>query len=206
MAAARVTTAVTTILIARHGETDWNRERRFQGHADPPLNELGRQQAGELAEALAGSDVTAVYSSPLARARETADIVAAALELPVESREALREVDVGSWQGLTRDEVEARFPDGFQRWLVDFSQGWDDGETYDELGRRVVADLLELAARHPGERILVVTHGGAMRAAQAVAAETDYAGARRLSKPFANCAILVFAVESERLRRVDSDR
>jgi len=196
---------VTTILIARHGETDWNRERRFQGHADPPLNELGRQQAHELAEALAGSDIAAVYASPLARARETAEIVAAALELPVETRAALREVDVGSWQGLTRDEVEERFPEGFRRWLDNFDHGWEDGESYDELGQRVVADLLRLAARHPGERILVVTHGGAMRAAQAAAAETDYAGARRLSGPFANCAILVFAVESERLRRVDSD-
>jgi broad specificity phosphatase PhoE len=206
MAAARVTAAVTTILIARHGETDWNRQRRFQGHADPPLNELGRQQARELAEALAGSGVTAVYSSPLARARETADIVAAALELPVQTHDALREVDVGSWQGLTRDEVQERFPDGFRRWLVDFSHGWDDGESYDELGRRVIAGLLEVAARHRGQRILVVTHGGPMRAAEAAAADAEYADARRLAGPIGNCAILVFAVESERLRRVDSDR
>jgi broad specificity phosphatase PhoE len=195
---------VTTILLARHGETDWNRERRFQGHADPPLNELGRRQARELADSLADSGVTAVYASPLARARETAEIVAAALGLPVEPRPALREVDVGSWQGLTRDEVEARYPDDFRRWL-EAGQGWADGESYDDLGRRVVADLLALAARHPGERILVVTHGGPVRAAQAAAAETDYAAARRLSSPVGNCAILVLAVESERLRRVDSD-
>ena len=206
MAAARVTAAVTTILIARHGETDWNRERRFQGHADPPLNELGREQARELAAALAESGVTAVYSSPLARARETAEIVAAALGLPVETRDALREVDVGSWQGLTRDEVEERFPEGFRRWLVDFGHGWDEGESYEELGRRVVAGLLELASRHAGERILVVTHGGPMRAVQAAAADAGYADARRIAGPIGNCAILVFAVESERLRRVDSDR
>lgn len=197
---------MTRILIARHGETDWNREHRFQGHADPPLNELGRQQARELAEALAGSGVTAVYASPLVRARETAEIVAAALALPVETRAALREVDVGSWQGLTRTEVEQRFPEGFRRWLVDFSHGWDNGESYDELGTRVVAGLLELARRHTGERILVVTHGGPMRAAQAAAADAEYADARRLAGPIGNCAILVFAVESERLRRVDSDR
>jgi 2,3-bisphosphoglycerate-dependent phosphoglycerate mutase len=203
MAAARVTTAVTTILIARHGETDWNREHRFQGHADPPLNELGRAQARELAETLAGSEVTAVYASPLARARETAEIVAEVLGLPVETRTALREVDVGSWQGLTRGEVEQRYPKGFRRWL-DFGHGWEDGETYDDLGRRVVADLLELAGRHAGERILVVTHGGPVRAAQAAAAETDYVDARRMSSPIGNCAILVFAVEAEQLRRVDS--
>jgi broad specificity phosphatase PhoE len=206
MAAARVTAAVTTILMARHGETDWNRERRFQGHADPPLNEAGRQQARELADALAGSGVTAVYSSPLARARQTAETVAEALELPLETHAALREVDVGSWEGLTRDEVEQRFPVGFQRWFVDFGHGWDDGESYDDLGRRVLAGLLELAARHTNERILVVSHGGPMRAAQAAAADAEYADARRFAGPIGNCAMLVFAVESERLRRVDSER
>src|SRR5918999_1946555 len=159
MARATVTAAVTTILLARHGETDWNREDRFQGHADPPLNELGRQQARELAESLADSGVAAVYASPLARASETAKIVAEVLGLPVETRTALREVDVGSWQGLTRDQVETRYPDDFRRWLH-AGEGWSDGESYDELGRRGVADLLVLAAKHPGERILVVTHGG----------------------------------------------
>jgi probable phosphoglycerate mutase len=194
---------VTTLLIARHGETDWNRERRFQGHADPPLNEVGREQARELAKTLAGSDVAAVYASPLARARETAEIVAAELGLPVETRSALREVDVGSWQGLTRDEVSRLYPEAFRRWL-ELGRGWDGGETYEELGQRVVSDLLRLAAKHRGERILVVTHGGPLRAVQAAAAETDYAAARRLSSPFANCALAVFAVEAERLRRVDS--
>ena len=205
MAAARVTAAVTTILMARHGETDWNRENRFQGHADPPLNELGREQARELAKRLTDADLAAVYASPLARASETAEIVAAELRLPVETRPALREVDVGSWTGLTRDEVEAQYPEGFRRWL-DADHGWDDGETYDDLGQRVLDDLLELAARHPSERILVVSHGGTMRAAQAAATQTDYAHARRISSPIGNGSILVFAVEDERLRRVDSDR
>ncbi len=190
--------------MARHGETEWNRERRFQGHADPPLNASGREQARELAQRLAGSNLRAVYSSPLARARETAEIVAAELSLPIETRTALREVDVGSWQGLTRDEVQERFPEAFRRWLVDLGHGWDDGESYDELGRRVVADLLELAARHPAERILAVTHGGPMRAAQAAAARMDYASARRVASPIGNGSILVFAVEAEQLRRVDS--
>ncbi len=189
--------------MARHGETDWNRERRFQGHADPPLNDVGREQARELAQTLTGSGLAAVYTSPLARARETAEIVGAELGLPVEARPALREVDVGSWSGLTRDEVEERYPEGYRRWL-DFSHGWDDGETYDDLGRRVLADLLELAARHPRERIVVVSHGGTMRAAQAAAAHVDYADARRVASPIDNGSILVFAVEAEQLRRVDS--
>ena len=79
-----------------------------------------------------------MYSSPLLRAYETATILAERLELEVERADDLMEVDVGSWSGLTRVEVEARFPQGFRRWL-DYGHGWDDGETYDELGARVVS-------------------------------------------------------------------
>ncbi len=125
---------MTTILLARHGETDWNRENRFQGHADPPLNETGRAQAAELAAALANEPLAAVYSSPLRRAFETAQIVGAPHGLEPVPVDALREVDVGSWQGLTRAEIEERFPEQFARWL-DYEQGWDDGESYDEMGQ-----------------------------------------------------------------------
>ena len=111
--------------MVRHGETDWNRDSRFQGHADPPLNEVGRVQAQELASELAGETFDAAYASPLERAHETARILAARLHLGVRLREALREVDVGSWSGLTRTEVEARFPDGYGRWL-EYGHGWDD--------------------------------------------------------------------------------
>ena len=138
----------TTILMARHGETDWNRESRFQGHADTTLNDAGRSQARELAERLAGDHIVAVYASPLLRALETAEIVAARLGLEVETVDGLREVDVGSWSGLTRTEVEQRHPDGFRRWLA-LDHGWEDGESYEELGRRVLASLRKLAERHP---------------------------------------------------------
>src|SRR5213082_1136682 len=115
---------MTEILLVRHGETEWNRESRFQGHADPSLNELGREQAAELAAALAGERLAAVYSSPLRRALETAQIIAAPHRLDAVPVDGLREVDVGSWQGLTRDEVEHRFPQQFRRWL-DYERGWD---------------------------------------------------------------------------------
>jgi probable phosphoglycerate mutase len=107
----------TTIVLVRHGETDWNRENRFQGHADPPRNEAGRAQSREVAEQLVAERVTIVYTSPLQRAHETARILAARLDLDVRVSDALEEVDVGSWSGLTRAEVEARFPDGFRRWV-----------------------------------------------------------------------------------------
>jgi broad specificity phosphatase PhoE len=193
---------VTTILLARHGETDWNREGRFQGHADPPLNDTGRAQADELAARLAGIDFVAIYSSPLRRALETAQVVAAVRSLEPVPVEALREVDVGSWQGLTRAEIETRFPEQFADWL-DYRQGWDDGETHDEMGRRVVAALLELAALHEGERILAVTHGGPIRAAFAFADGTSHADARRLGPTIGNVFVAEFAVEDRALRRLD---
>jgi broad specificity phosphatase PhoE len=191
------------ILLARHGETDWNRESRFQGHADPALNDLGRQQAGELAEALAGEELAAVYSSPLRRALETAQVIAARHGLDAVPVEALREVDVGSWQGLTRDEIEQRFPKQFQRWL-DYGQGWDDGETYEEMGRRAIVALQELAARHDGNRIAAMTHGGPIRAALARAAGISHAEARRRGPVIGNCFVARLAVQDGDFRRVDS--
>ena len=124
---------MTTILLARHGETDWNRERRFQGHADPPLNRTGRAQAVDLSVTLMAEELAAIYSSPLRRALETAEVVAASHGLEAVPVRALREVDVGSWSGLTRAEVEERFPAQFARWL-DYGEGWEDGESYDQMG------------------------------------------------------------------------
>jgi len=144
---------VTTILLARHGETDWNREGRFQGWADPPLNETGRAQAQVLAGQLAEVPFDAAYSSDLRRAHETALIVAEPHGVPVVVDRGLREIDVGSWSGLTRLEIDARFPGAEQH----------DGETREEHLARVLAAVERIACAHPGERILIVSHGGSLR-------------------------------------------
>ena len=193
--------AVTTILLARHGETDWNREGRFQGHADPPLNRTGRAQAVDLSVALMAEELAAVYSSPLRRALETAEVVAASHGLEPIPVDDLREVDVGSWSGLTRAEVEERFPEQFARWL-DFGQGWEDGETYDEMGRRAVDALLGIAEAHEREPVLAVTHGGPIRAAFAFADGTTHAEARRLGPRIGNTFVAELAVADGALRRV----
>jgi len=193
---------VTTILLARHGETDWNREGRFQGWADPPLNATGCAQAVELSVELMAEDLAAVYSSPLRRAYETAEVVAASRGLEPVTVDALREVDVGSWSGLTRAEIELRFPDQYARWLG-YGQGWEDGETYEQMAERVVRALLERAEERDGKRILAVTHGGPMRAASAFADRVSYAEARRRSPVVGNTAVLEFAVEAGALRRLD---
>ncbi len=148
----------TTIFLVRHGETDWNRERRIQGHSDIPLNESGRIQAQALSERLEGEHFDAVYSSDLSRARETAQIAAAPTSLPLTELVELREKHFGSWEGLTSDVVLARFPEAS-------SGPWGDGETTDEMSARVVAALRSIAADHNGGNVLVVTHGGPVRAA-----------------------------------------
>lgn len=186
----------------RHGETEWNRENRFQGHADPPLNEAGRAQAREVAERLAAEPVAALYTSPLRRARETAIVIAKRLNLEARVADALMEVDVGSWSGLTRSEVEVRFPRGYRQWL-EFSHGWDDGETYDDLGRRVVDGLLRIADEHADESVLAVTHGGPIRSALAVTESVPFGEARRSIHVVGNCAIVRFAVRDGLLERVD---
>jgi 2,3-bisphosphoglycerate-dependent phosphoglycerate mutase len=190
---------VTALLLARHGETDWNSERRWQGHTDRPLNARGRRQARALATALAARDVAAVYASDLQRAHETATIVADRLGLPVVADSDLREVDVGEWSGLSAAEAEARYPAGFRRWR-DGYHGWEQGETYEQLGQRVVAALLRIAARHPGQTVLVVTHGGSIRASHAHAAGIDYATSRRTNvRSTGNCDVVEIAVVGDRL-------
>jgi broad specificity phosphatase PhoE len=170
---------VTTILIARHGQSDWNQEKRWQGHADRPLSERGHEQAQALAERLAHIELDAVYSSDLQRARDTAAVVAENQGLELHQLPELREVDVGSWSGLTRAEAEERFPDGFARWR-DGYPGWKDGETYEAMTDRVLGAVDRIAAEHDGGRVLVVSHGGPIRAIHAAALGLDVHAYRRL--------------------------
>ena len=189
---------MTTILLARHGESDWNHVGRWQGHADRPLTDLGREQARELAERLASTELDAVYSSDLERARETAAIVAQPHRLPVRELAALREVDVGSWSGLTRAEAEQRFPDGYRRWLGG-SEGWEDGETYEQLGERVVGAVLTIAADRLGERVLIVAHGGSIRAIHAAALSVDVHTYRRIQRVEPHATLSAVCISDGRL-------
>jgi broad specificity phosphatase PhoE len=164
----------TRLLLVRHGETDDNRKLVFQGQSGSGLNERGRAQAARLAARLVDSRVKldALYCSDLERARETAEILGSSLALrPVVDAE-LREVNLGAWQGLSRAEVEARFPEEWAAWRrgVDVPRG--GGETYTALGERMAGALGRLAARHAGGVVGVVSHGAAIK--------TFVAGALRL--------------------------
>jgi broad specificity phosphatase PhoE len=189
---------VATILLARHGESDWNRAKRWQGHADRPLTDRGRAQAHELADRLEETDLDAVYSSDLQRARETAEIVARSQGLEVTVLPGLREVDVGSWSGLTRAEAEQQFPEAYRRWVAG-GEGWDDGETYDQLSERVLAAIRQIADDHPYERVLVVAHGGTIRAVHAAALEIDVHTYRRIRRVEPNATLSAVCVENGRL-------
>ncbi|HUP31476.1 MAG TPA: histidine phosphatase family protein [Gaiellaceae bacterium] len=193
----------TTIVLVRHGETDWNREHRFQGHADPPLNDVGRAQALELAATLAREPFTRVYASPLRRAWETAEILAATRNLPVQPHPALEEVDVGSWSGLTVADVEARFPEGYRRWRESRLAGWEDGETFEELGLRVVSGVLALAAQNDGATLVAVTHGGPVRTLQAYVGGLSFASPRSEVGAVANCGVVRIAVRDGEIEPVD---
>ena len=170
---------MTIILIARHGESDWNAAKRWQGHADRPLTQTGQEQARALAARLAHIALGAVYSSDLRRARDTAAMVAERQGLEVRERPELREVDVGSWSGLTRTEAEERFPEGYARWRSGHP-GWDDGESYEAMADRVLAAVRAIGAEHPDGRVLIVSHGGPIRAIHAEALGLDVHSYRRL--------------------------
>jgi broad specificity phosphatase PhoE len=193
----------TTVALVRHGETDWNRDRRFQGHADVPLNDAGLAQARELAASLDGERFAAVYTSPLLRAAQTAKILAAQLGVEAREHASLKEVDVGSWSGFTVTEVEARFPEGFARWADWRTTGWEDGESYEQLSERVVSGVLEIAARHPGDRVLAVTHGGPMRAVLASALRLELHEVHGAVGPLGNCEVAWIAVRDGRIEAVD---
>ena len=192
---------MTTILLARHGESDWNHERRWQGHADRPLTERGREQASALAERLEDIRLDAVYSSDLERARATAKVVAAARGLELRQLRALREVDVGSWSGLTRGEAEQRHPDDFARWLQG-GTGWPDGETYEAMSERVLRAIAQIVAEHPEGRVLVVSHGGPIRAVHAAALGMHVHEYRRLRPVEPNARLSAVCTENGRLTRL----
>jgi broad specificity phosphatase PhoE len=155
---------MTRILLARHGETDWNRDGRWQGHMDTPLNEAGRRQARALAAYLAGEGVDALYSSDLARARQTAEFVQAATGLEAIVDADLREVDVGEWAGCNRAEAQARDPAWYQEWLTGAVTGYRGGETYLQLHERSVRAFRRVLAAQDGRTAVMVCHGGNIRA------------------------------------------
>jgi probable phosphoglycerate mutase len=154
---------VTELLFIRHGETDWNRQQRFQGQIDVPLNATGQAQAARVAERLAADRHDALFSSDLQRARETAAPLSAAWHLAPVALPGFREQNFGVLEGLDVPTIQARHPDLWQRWLehrADYAL--PGGESLRQFHTRVMAAVHELAAAHASARLAVVTHGGVL--------------------------------------------
>ncbi len=150
------------LLLARHGESLWNAERRFQGHTDVALSPKGRAQAEALGRGLRGYRVRAAYVSPFCRAVETAELALRGTGIPLVVVEELRELSLGTWEGCTVDEVRARDGDPYVAWVrAPHDCPPPGGEPLPVVSERVRAGLDRIAAAHPdGDDVLVVAHGG----------------------------------------------
>jgi probable phosphoglycerate mutase len=150
---------MSEIYLIRHGETTLSRGGQYIGSSDVPLSDHGRRQAQRLADRLRSTQFDAGYCSPMDRCRETARIVAAAHQLTLTAVADLREIDYGAWERLTREEMRASTPDLYAAWLRDpAAVRAPGGESGEDVLRRARPALHALAARHPGQRVLVVAH------------------------------------------------
>ncbi|POZ62690.1 histidine phosphatase family protein [Chromobacterium alticapitis] len=159
-----MTRPVTRFCLVRHGETNWNREYRLQGHTDIPLNATGQEQAGQLAQAFrADHPFQALYVSDLIRTRQTAAPLLAKLRLSAHYTPQLRERHMGALQGLTYTEAAERIPQVYQRHQArDPDYDLEGGESLHRFSARILDGLADIAARHPGQDVLIVTHGGVL--------------------------------------------
>ena len=155
-----------TLLIVRHGETEWNAEGRIQGHTDIGLSENGAQQARSLGQRLADRQIDVAYSSDLKRTSETARLALGHRNVVLNETPRLREYHKGIFEGMTLTEIQTQFPDEYPKYLEkDLSYAPDGGETTRDVSTRMASIFQEIKAKHLDETVLVVSHGGALRAA-----------------------------------------
>jgi len=154
------------LLFVRHGQSTWNGERRIQGQLDPPLSALGEEQASCVAERLEGADLVGFYASDLQRCRDTAAPIAEKLAMRPVTLRTLREVDLGRWEGKTREELMREYPAEWERWTRepswDIVPGGEGSEPFEKRVHRVVNRLFD---KHASGDVLVVTHGGVIQVA-----------------------------------------
>ena len=178
----------TRIIAIRHGETAWNVDTRIQGHLDIPLNDTGLWQARQVALALAGEPIAAVYTSDLQRAHATAKAVADAAGAPLTTDLGLRERSFGHFQGRTFAEIEAELPEDARRWRKrDPHYAPDGGESLVALRERIARTVSQLAERHLGEQVVMVAHGGVLDVIYRLATRQDIQAPRTWQ--LANAAI-----------------
>lgn len=150
---------MTSIILVRHGQTEWNRIERFRGRVDVPLNATGLAQAEAAGRRIAAEQPAALYAGPLSRTLQTAEAIGLRCHLPVQVEPQLIDIDYGEWQGLTPDEVRERWPGALSTWYdAPHLAQIPNGETLDHLRSRALAAVDALAARHPDQTIVLVSH------------------------------------------------
>jgi broad specificity phosphatase PhoE len=157
---------MTEFWLVRHGQTDWNIERRFQGRTDIPLNETGITQAHTLAQTLTGQTFAAIYSSPLQRALQTAQVLSEHLQLPIQIEPGLVESAHGDWEGMCLEDIKAQYPELIQARRQNPLENRPPGnaESIPEVAARMAAAANSIAQHHPQERVLITSHGLALAA------------------------------------------
>jgi alpha-ribazole phosphatase len=150
------------LILVRHGQTDWNVKRRYQGHTDTLLNTTGQIQAHAVANRIENAEIDAIYSSDLQRAWATAAIIGQNIGLNPIAEPRLREMNFGIIEGMTFDEAQAKYPEMIAKWLEDRDQPPANGETSSAFSERVYAVIDDLRQKHDGETVLLVSHGGVL--------------------------------------------
>ena len=164
----------TRLYLIRHGETEWNKQLRYQGHADIKLTEEGRDQAKHLAKRLMQEDFDHFYASDLSRAFETAEIIAKPHQKKVTKLPELRETNFGLWEGLGYSQIQQQFPQILENWNSDpFNTRLPEGESLGDVVSRVSFGINKLMEQHKDQKILMVAHGGINRVVLALALAMD---------------------------------
>jgi len=150
---------VTRVIIVRHGRTEWNRVERFRGRVDIGLDEVGMKQAEVAANRIREWPISAIYSSPLRRAMDTSEIIAAPLRLNVQPMSGIIDIDYGSWQGLSTEQVIARDDSLYSQWIESpYEVKFPGGESFAEVRERVASAIGDLIQQYPKETFVLVSH------------------------------------------------
>ncbi len=179
------------LILVRHGETDWNRDNRVQGHSDVALNETGTEQARCLAQQLKGESVTAIYSSPLRRAWETALAIAEFHRLSVQAEPDLAELDVGEMDGLTFEQMRSKYGDILREWMRDAGPvKMPNGESLEELQGRAWPAVVRMLHRHPEGTVVAISHNFTINTIICQAIGLPLCDFRRLGLSVASISVL----------------
>jgi broad specificity phosphatase PhoE len=195
---------ITTMVLVRHGETEWNRVERFRGRTDIELNETGHTQAQAVAGRLATWPVQAVFSSPLKRALDTARPIAAACGHELSILESVIDVDYGDWAGLSPEEAQARDPDVFTTWRDNpLLARFPHGERMEQVRDRTWGAIEGLCATHPGQTLVLVSHVAILRTIFCAALGLEGDGFWRIGHDNAAISVLEAGAGRRFLRRLN---